>query len=62
MEPKTREVTKMQKTKTEKMNDAAAEARRAYKRKWNAEHREQNRQYQKTYWERKAAELAKGSK
>ena len=49
----------MQKKKTEKMNDAAAEARRAYKRKWNAENREKNRQYQKAYWERKAAELAK---
>ena len=52
----------MQKNKTEKVNDAAAEARRAYKRKWNAEHKEQNRQYQKAYWARKAAELAKAGK
>jgi hypothetical protein len=45
---------------TEKVTDAATEARRAYKRKWNAAHKDKVKEYQKKYWERKAAELAKG--
>ncbi len=38
--------------------DAAKEARRAYKRKWNAEHKEKVKEYQRKYWERRAAKLA----
>lgn len=37
------------------MNEAAKEARRAYKKKWNAEHRDKVKKYQRDYWERKAA-------
>lgn len=36
----------------------AAEARRAYKRKWTKEHPEKVREYQQRYWEKKAAEAA----
>ena len=38
------------------MNEAAKEARRAYKKKWNAEHRDRVKQYQEDYWNRKAQE------
>ena len=50
-------------TMTEKKKtaaDAAKEARRAYKRKWNAEHKDKVKQYQQKYWERRAAKLAEG--
>lgn len=40
------------------MNEAAKEARRAYKRKWQRENRDKVRQYQETYWNRKAQEAA----
>lgn len=36
------------------MNEAAKEARREYKRRWNREHPEKVRQYQANYWTRKA--------
>ena len=38
------------------MSPAAVEARRAYKRKWNAQNRDKQREYMARYWERKAAE------
>ena len=40
------------------MNDAAAEARRAYKRKWAKEDPESVKKSQEKYWTRKAAEMA----
>ena len=36
------------------MTEAAKEARRAYKRKWQQEHRDKVKQYQINYWNRKA--------
>lgn len=39
------------------MTETAKEARRAYKRKWNAQNRDKVREAQARYWERKAAEL-----
>ena len=36
------------------MNEAAAEARRAYKRKWNRENRDKVKAQQERYWTRKA--------
>jgi len=41
------------------MSDAAREARNAYKRKWNQEHPEKQREYQCRYWERKGQGAAK---
>ena len=38
------------------MTESAAEARRAYKRRWNAQNREKNREYMQRYWEKKAAQ------
>ena len=38
------------------MTDSAVEARRAYKRRWNAQNREKNREYMQRYWEKKAAQ------
>jgi hypothetical protein len=38
------------------MTAQAAEARRAYKRKWAKQNPEKIRQYQQTYWNRKAAQ------
>ena len=40
------------------MNEAALEARRAYKRKWAKEHPESVKKSQEKYWTRKAAETA----
>lgn len=40
------------------MNEAAKEARRAYKRKWQRENRDKVKQYQENYWNRKAQEAA----
>jgi hypothetical protein len=38
------------------MTQAAVEARRAYKRRWNAQNRDRNREYMARYWEKKAAQ------
>ncbi len=38
------------------MNEQAAAARRAYKRKWAQENREKVKTYQERYWTRKAAQ------
>lgn len=35
------------------MSEAAKQARREYKRKWNAKNKDKVRQYQRTYWEKK---------
>ena len=43
------------------MNEAAKEARRAYKRKWQRENRDKVKQYQENYWNRKAQEAAANS-
>ncbi len=40
------------------MNEQAAEARRAYKRKWARENRDKVKAQQERYWTRKAAEAA----
>lgn len=40
------------------MNEAAAEARRAYKRKWAKEHPESVKRSQERYWTKKAQEAA----
>ena len=40
------------------MTDKAIEARRAYKRKWNADNREKVREYQDRYWEKRAEQEA----
>lgn len=39
------------------MNKAAAEARRAYKRKWAKEHPESVKKSQEKYWNKKAEEM-----
>ena len=41
------------------MNENAAAARRAYKRKWARENPEKVRAQQERYWSKKAAEAAK---
>ena len=38
------------------MTEAAAEARRAYKREWYARNRDKQREYTERYWAKKAAE------
>ena len=40
------------------MNDAAREARRAYKREWNRKNRDKVKAAQDRYWEKKAQEAA----
>lgn len=40
------------------MNEAAKEARRAYKRKWQRENADKVKRYQENYWSRKAQEAA----
>ena len=40
------------------MTMEALEARRAYQRKWGRENKEKRREYNRAYWERKAARLA----
>ena len=40
------------------MTAEAAEARRAYKRKWAADHPEKVKEYQRRYWTKKGAEAA----
>ena len=36
------------------MDDAAREARNAYRRKWYAENKDRQREYTRRYWERQA--------
>ena len=43
------------------MNDAAKEARKAYKRHWQREHPDKVKQYQENYWNRKAQEAAQAA-
>ena len=38
------------------MTDAAREAANAYKREWNKRNPEKNKEYQRRYWAKKAAE------
>lgn len=38
------------------MTQSAVEARRAYKRRWNAQNRDKQREYMARYWEKKAAQ------
>lgn len=40
------------------MNEAAKEARRAYKRAWQRKNRDKVKKYQARYWERKAKAAA----
>lgn len=40
------------------MTEQAAEARRAYKRKWAKEHRDKVKEHQERYWAKKAAQAA----
>lgn len=40
------------------MTEAAKEARREYKRQWNARNKDKVREAQARYWERKAARAA----
>lgn len=40
------------------MNEAAKEARRAYKREWQRKNRDKVKQYQENYWNRKAQQAA----
>lgn len=40
------------------MNEAAKEARRAYRRQWAKDHPENVRKWQQTYWEKKARQAA----
>ena len=40
------------------MTEQAREARRAYKREWNARNRDKVREAQARYWERKAQQAA----
>lgn len=40
------------------LTEAAAEARRAYKREWYAKNRDKQREYSERYWAKKAEETA----
>lgn len=42
------------------MNEAAKEARRAYKREWNRKNKDKVKAAQQRYWEKKAREAAGG--
>jgi len=42
------------------MSEAAKEARREYKRRWNRSNPDKVAQHQRTYWERKAAKEQQG--
>lgn len=46
----------VKKTFNKEAEKKAAEARRAYYKRWRAEHKEQVRSYNKRYWLKKAAE------
>lgn len=46
----------------ETMSAAAIQARREYKRKWNAANPEKVKAAQKRYWERQAAKMAEAEK
>lgn len=37
---------------------AAVEARRAYQKKWRAEHKDRVQEHNRRFWEKKAAEMA----
>ena len=50
------EYNKHTETEGNEMTAAAAEARRAYKRKWNRANRDKVRAHQERYWSKKAAE------
>ncbi len=41
------------------LSEAAKEARRIYKNKWNREHKDRVKAHQERYWERKAQEMKK---
>lgn len=43
------------------MTQQAIEARKAYKREWAKQNPDKVRQYQKSYWEKRAAEEAAGA-
>lgn len=47
----------METTKNVVMTDAAKEARRAYRRQWNANNKDKVRAHQERYWQRKAEQL-----
>lgn len=42
------------------MNEAAREARRLYKKEWRKNNPDKVREYNKRYWEKKAAQSAEG--
>jgi hypothetical protein len=42
----------------DKLSAKALEARRAYKRRWQRENPERNAEYQRKYWEKRAAQIA----
>lgn len=42
------------------MNEAAKQARREYKRKWQRENPDKVKEYQARYWDKKAREAAAG--
>ena len=44
------------------MTEAAAQARKEYWKAWRKANADKVRQYNKTYWERKAAKAAEGAK
>lgn len=48
-------------TNAEKIEQAAAEQRRAYKREWNRKNRDKVKATQQRYWERKAAKALQGA-
>lgn len=43
------------------MNDAAKEARRAYKRQWQRDNPDKVKAYQSRYWDKKAREAAEAN-
>ncbi len=44
------------------LSQEAREARRAYQREWRKKNRDKVREYEKRYWERKAAEAEETKK
>lgn len=40
------------------LSEAAKEARRKYKREWNRKNKDKLKEYEKRYWEKRAAETA----
>lgn len=41
--------------------ERAAEIRRAYQKKWRAEHKDRVSEYNRRYWEKKAEQQTKGT-